>query len=229
MSYIKKYIVGHFLSLCIILTTFTVSAQDFGGYAAAIWMTGTQITDQFYNIHSEAKDIWSAQEHAINPNAGNWLAPSVTFTGFNFGSYIANANTFNLKGAEIKTYKESNANACSPKLTYRIYPAGNPSGAFTEIDVPFYKACDVPNSQYEDFLGPCTTGFQKWQKSDANIDLTQRNEGKYEIEVYIRIRGNNNNTTGCDQDKYINNGGSNYVASFTICPTISFAGKRENT
>ena len=190
---------------CATTTTLNVTVLtncDFGSYANAVWLTNCA-TSNFFNTVGSGIDI-------IGP-------ASNVFPNTDLGTYVQNSNTLILRGAEVKTFKSVNANVCSARLNYRIYPAATTPGAFTVLDLPFFDNCGggtFPSG------GPCNTGDQKWQRvlndSQSPINLTAYAPGDYVLEVYYDVTGDVNSTTDCDDTVIINNNGTNYIATYTI-------------
>ena len=190
---------------CASTTTMSITVyQDcsFGSFANAVWLTNCEDNDFFNTVGSGTSIIGPAQN--IFPNT-------------DFGTYIANSNTFKLRGAELKTFKSTTANVCSARLNYRIYPQSGTPGAFTVLNLPFFDDCSggtFPTG------GPCSPGDQKWQEvlSDAEfpVDLTAFPAGDYVLEVFYDITGDVNSTTQCDDTILINNAGNNFIATYTL-------------
>lgn len=151
---------------------------------------------------------------------------TVNLENQNFGNFFQGSGDFRLQGGELKTFKEDYANVCETLLRYRIYPTSTPSGAFLPLSINFLEDC----SSCPGFFptgGPCnglgTCNDQKWQTTslNGNIDLTTFPPGNYTLEVYFEILGNNSNTTGCSDTRFINNEVNNYKATFTIISPTS--------
>jgi hypothetical protein len=125
------------------------------------------------------------------------------FGNVNFGLFDPSlGQTFVLKGGEADTFKNGASNVTGAFLNYRIYPTGSPSGAFSNLNLPF-------NSD----LGG---GNQKWQTIAATTNLLAGlPNGNYTLEVYV------NSTTSGDGDQFLNNGGANYKATFSVVPEPS--------
>lgn len=186
----------------------------FGTYASAPNLTScnTTVASQgaFYNSTGSGADM-------INSAGTN-------FNSYNFGTYFVNSGGLILKGAELKTWKNtSSGNVCSARMYYRVYTTGSPSGAFTSINLPYYDGCSggaYPTG------GPCNNGDQKWRDISQNINLTNYAAGAYTLEVYYEISGSHTSTSGCGTTQFLNNNGSNYTATFTLlaAPTASNTG-----
>lgn len=151
---------------------------------------------------------------------------STNFDLLQLGAFFQNSSDLVLQGGELKTFKENYANVCSPILHYRIYPdTSAPTGAFSTITIAFFETCIGCLDGAFSFGDPCNTlgpcNDQKWQTTNANIDLTNAAPGNYILEVYFEIPGSNNNTSACDFSRYVNNNGNNFKASFTIIPTTT--------
>lgn len=190
-----------------------LSVNDcYGSFGSAVYMQTCS-----NNVNSNA---FFRTEGTISSN---------NFTSNNFGSYFQNSGDLKIQGGEVKTWKAVGANVCEPKLYYRVYPTGVPSGVFNPITLPFYENCSGTAFASGD---PCTNiRDQKWQRPGngnpfSNIDLTTYSPGTYQIEVYYEIPGNHSGTTGCPNLVYVNNNGTNYIASFTIvaAPSASNTG-----
>ncbi|WP_442902338.1 immunoglobulin domain-containing protein, partial [Flavobacterium sp.] len=205
------------LFYCIFLCPFLqVSAQNFGTFASAVWLTDCN-TSNFFNTTGEGANL-------IGP-------PANVFTNTNFGVFIQNSGTFILRGGEVKTFKNSNGNVCSVRMRYRIYLASASPGAFNTIDFPFFNDC---NSAINEFPsgGPCGAGDQKWQRVIANgttnpyspVDLTANSPGDYVLEVFYEVTGDFNSASECDDNLILNASGNNYKAFFTVRsnPTFTF-------
>ncbi len=124
------------------------------------------------------------------------------FSGVNFGIFNPSlGQTFTLTGGEADTFKNGASDVTAAFLNFRIYPTGSPSGSFTGLNLPY-------NSE----LGG---GDQKWQTTSALTNLlTGLSNGNYTLDVYV-----NSNTN--EGDQYLNNGGANYTATFSVVPEPS--------
>ncbi|MBT6163978.1 MAG: hypothetical protein HOH92_09775, partial [Crocinitomicaceae bacterium] len=140
-----------------------------------------------------------SQYFAGGENADN----ATNFDGFDLGSF-ASGSSMSLRGGELKTWKNNASNVCGGTLNYRVYESGSEPGEFTPLAL-----------SYDSELGG---GNQKWYSS-VDIDLLLGLEaGDYVFEVWWQSEGNWNDGGGCGEYQYESNGGSNYSASFSICP-----------
>ncbi|WP_333600614.1 choice-of-anchor L domain-containing protein [Flavobacterium sp.] len=197
---------------CASPTTMSITVLQncaFGSYASAVWLTNCATNNFFNTVGSGASIIGPAQN--IFPN---------TY----LGTYIQNSNTLILRGAELKTFKTTTANVCSARLNYRIYPASGTPGAFTVMNLPFFDDCNAGTFPTG---GPCTNGDQKWQRvlddSQSPINLTTYPAGNYVLEVYYDVTGDVTSATECDDTLFINNNGSNFIATFSIQQNPTYA------
>jgi len=226
------------LIVILVCSGISIYGQNVDAYASAVRMTSSNGTfnSKFYNVTSNDRGGWSAGDHAIDGTGGSWNNASNLFHDKDFGTHIAQSGTINYKGGEVKTIHNSlTQNVCPPEMRYRINNVTEgTTGSWVDVELPFKVNCSNP-SQFGDWLGQCDStrpsdDWQKWNKNDLNLDLSQRNEGDYQLEVHFRIRGDNSSTdsNSCSAIDYINDanedgtGGDNYIATFKICPSASF-------
>ncbi len=177
---------------------------QFGSFGSAVYMSlDGGATRQFYNC---------------NPGTGNPNAiGSVNFPA-NLGSTAAGEKKLIIYGGEVKTFKGSGDNVCGAKLYYRVSPAGSPTGPFTAIDLPFFANCN--GSVFADGVGPCSANDQKWQRINAEVDLSNYSTGNYTLEIYFEIAGQQGSTSGCSQTQFDSNGGTNFRTDFSVTPAL---------
>lgn len=183
----------------------TAAAQaQFGSFGSAVYMSlDGGATRQFYNC---------------NPATGNPNAiGSVNFPA-NLGSTAAGEKKLIIYGGEVKTFKGSGDNVCSAKLYYRVSPAGSPTGPFTAIDLPFFANCS--SGVFADGVGPCSANDQKWQRINAEVDLSNYSTGNYTLEIFFEIAGQQGSTSGCSQTQFDSNGGTNFRTNFSVTPAL---------
>ena len=122
------------------------------------------------------------------------------FDGHGYGS----VTQLTLNGGEVKSWKNDGADVTGAKLYYRVYvssPLPDPLPDFIELDLPY-------NSE----LGG---GDQKWTKTDSGINILNNltPSESYTFEVYWK-------TTTSIGDRFDNNSGSNFKATFTVDPSL---------
>ncbi len=140
------------------------------------------------------------------------------FDGLNLGTFNpAMGDTLALTGGEVDTFKNGTDDITGADLHYAIYPAGGPTGAFADMNLPFFQ--EFPT--FGTFPGD-----QKWQVpgtgSFANINvLSGLPTGTYDFAVYTTANFTfiDPTTGGLDHDTHFDNqNGDNYVATFTVVP-----------
>jgi len=188
---------------------------SFDSYASAVWLDNCNTAAFFNTVGTGTSLIGLATNN---------------FPNTNLGVYVQNSNTLILRGAELKTFKTATANVCSANLNYRIYPVAATPPAFTTLPLPFFDDCSGTTFPTG---GPCSTGDQKWQKvlnnTQSPVNLTAFAPGNYVIEVYYDITGNTSATTGCPDTKYINNGGANFKANYSIQANETYSSTNPTT
>lgn len=142
----------------------------------------------------------SSNFYKLENAADNTTPP---FSGVYFGMFDPSAGqTFVLTGGEADTYKNGGSNVTGADVAYRIYPTGSPSGSFTSLNLPYNSELANP-------------GDQKWQTLSATTDLLAGlANGNYTLEVYVHSTTN-------EGDRYLNNNGPNYTATFSVVPEPS--------
>ena len=190
---------------CAVTTQLVVTVyQDcsFGSYANAVWLTDCD-SNGFFNTMGSGTSIIGPVENI--------------FPSSDLGTYVSNSSSLKLRGAELKTFKVATSNVCSATLFYRVYPTGGIAGGFSSLPLPFFDDC---NGGTFPTGGPCSPGDQKWQNvlSDANnpIDLTAFPAGDYNLEIYYQLVGDVTSVTECDDTLLIDNGGANFIATYTL-------------
>ena len=201
---------------CATTTTMNIqvlSTCTFNTFASAVWLENCA-TANFFNTTGSGVDL-------IGPAAN-------VFPNTDLGVYTQNSGKLKFRGGEVKTFKTPTSNVCGVNLNYRIYLQGTlPLPGFTGL--PLNTLVDNCSSGTFPSGGPCNPGDQKWQTVSSTtpypIDLTSYPPGNYKMEVYYDVSGSNTTTTGpCLTTIYLNNGGANYISTFTIQQTPQFAG-----
>lgn len=190
-----------FYTLLSLLVLGSTQAQaQIGIFASAIQIsTDGGATKKFYNTNKLVGD----------PNA----IGSVNFQG-SLGTFAKFDGKLRVHGGEIKTFKGNNDNICGGTLNWRVFPVGNPGGAFTQVDLGFFAGC--ASGTFSDGQGPCSGNDQKWQNVSRNSDLTDYAPGNYILQVYYDANGKVGSTTECGNFVFDSNDGNNYAMTFTI-------------
>lgn len=133
--------------------------------------------------------------------------------GANLGSFIQGSSV--IIAGEILTFKNGGGDVYSQNnVNWRVYPVGSPSGSFSNFNLGFTSNASFGGADGQTYSGG---GDQKWAQpgSTPNI-LAGLLPGDYSLEVYFSGNGN-------EGTFFNNNGGGNYVASFTVTPEPSKA------
>lgn len=138
------------------------------------------------NIGSAGNTYYDAQASTANAD----------FQGADLGTFN-NQQSLIFQGGQIKTYKNGGADVTGANVNYTLYTGARPaSPTFTTLAA--------------NFLSDDGGGNQTWEKNDGSSNLLSTlPDGTYTIEVYFDAP----TSVGT---KYSSNGGSNYVATFTI-------------
>ena len=128
-----------------------------------------------------------------------WNTTVGNFEDANLGSFTLNTQTLAIGAWDVKTFKNSGSDVTGVNMFYRIYEQSTTPGSFSSTG----------GNWIEDLVGD---GNQKWGKTTStSIDITSLLAGKtYVLEVYIEAYGTSPTETKSD-----NNGGLNYIATFT--------------
>lgn len=160
----------------------------------SITWADTGIFESYVILNNGSTTYYDAQANTANPD----------FQNANLGTFAA-GSTFFLQGGEIKTWKNNGGDVTGGYLYYRVYVAGDTAPSFIEINLPFVE--NLPNA-----------GDQKWANTVSNINLLNGlAAGNYILEVYFKATTN-------EGDKYSNNGGSNFIANFTVSNNVVLNG-----
>ncbi|WP_445456615.1 T9SS type B sorting domain-containing protein [Flavobacterium sp. HNIBRBA15423] len=188
------------------------AACTFNSLATAVFIESCETTPggEFYNITG-------AGSSSIGPLTN-------VFPNNDYGTFVQNSGNLILKGAELKSFMTSASNVCGANLYYRVYESSSVPGAFTTIALPFFDDCVAGNFPSG---GTCNVGDQKWQDISSTIDLTTFAPGDYIVEVYFDLLGDNDDPTQCDDTIFVNNGGNNFIATFSIQSTPTFTSQNE--
>lgn len=143
-------------------------------------------------LNSGTNSFYDALATTANPD----------FNGANLGSFNG-TQTLILAGGQNKTYKCDGCDITNGRVYYRIYLTGGTPGSFLgPLNMSF-----VSND-----AGGCG-GNQTWEISNNTTNVLQGlAPGNYKLEVYTSADYQNCGTG----TNYANNGGANYIASFTV-------------
>ena len=163
--------------------------------------------DQFVIVDSGSTGFYDIGAATGNPD----------FDGSNLGSFdVAAGGTLRL-GGQGKSFKNNGTDVTGMQLMYRVYQ-GAPTGSFTPLSYAF---------QIDNFGG--TPGDQQWGTDVAGSNATAfftgeilagLANGSYSLEVFSQIT-----TNGVNESNPVlnNNGGSGFVATFSVVPEPSRA------
>jgi hypothetical protein len=127
---------------------------------------------------------------------------------------IGVGNTLNLTGAGILTWKNGTGDVTGARFEYRIYTVGATPGGFANQGLGFGS-----NASFTEYgVTGNGGGDQFWGDSESYgggfvaVDLLAgRSAGDYEIEWFSVATTN-------EGDRFENNSGNNYKATFTVVP-----------
>jgi len=141
--------------------------------------------------------------YCLQPNCG--INPNLQ--GFDFGQIALDTGSLVLNGVEINNWTCGGANISNVDMYYRVFPFGNPGGAFIERDIFFNFG--FPNG--------CSGADMQWLKFADNNNLVAgiTQPGVYEVELYVR------QTTSSNGFQFMSNGGVNYRAQFEVVCSLS--------
>jgi hypothetical protein len=136
-------------------------------------------------------------------NPGDNVNP--TFNGTSLGTFNPSVNSLFFSGGEALTFKNSGGDVTAATIYYRIFEAGNPTGSFNAANLPF--ANNISGNPGEE--------DQRWQSLAPNDNLLfNLAPGNYTLQTYVDANTN-------EGTRFLNNGGANYNASFTVVPEPS--------
>ncbi len=139
---------------------------------------------------------------------GEPFSSKANFQGANLGTFNL-ADTLMITQSQVDTYKDPNAgnNVTGAEINYRVYLTAGTPGAFITQSYLFGN-----NSTTTDIGGQTITGFgdQTWGNG-TDIALNPGVAGNYTVEVFFKAYTNLG-------DRFSNNGGSNFKATFAVVP-----------
>lgn len=163
---------------------------------AATGMFGGYIT-----VNSGSSAVYGLQEYGTNdvPNYQSTV----------LGSFTPGVDTLQIANASGLTFKSGGGDVFGVILNYRVYKTGDTPGSFLTQSLAFGANATSVDLGGNTFSG---SGDQEWRGGFSPIDLLSlatAGAGNYNVEVFLRANTN-------EGDRFINNGGSNYVATFAI-------------
>ncbi|MDP3850072.1 MAG: MYXO-CTERM sorting domain-containing protein [Luteolibacter sp.] len=167
-----------------------------GLLAAGTSFGATGIFGSYVDIFTTTSTVYKGENFSSKAN----------FQGASLGTFDL-TDTLIITQSQIDTFKNSGGNVTGAEINYRVYlTAGSPGGYITES----YNWQSDAN--YNDIGGVSITGSgdQAWG-STADINLNPGVAGDYTVEVFFKAFTN-------EGDRFSNNGGSNFKATFTVVP-----------
>jgi hypothetical protein len=167
------------------------------------------------NVHA----AWDIYKAGLSVNGGYYdcqldgLSPNFQHTFF--GRYTS-SGSIEVNFAEVLTFKNGSSNVCSATMRYRVYRTCDTPPSYSSLSLPF--CCNFGGTDCSG--GACgpdvtNTGDQKWRgvpSSTLNLLSGLTLSGSYVIEVYFEATGDDSG--GCTNTKFSNNGGANFRAYF---------------
>ena len=169
-------------------------------HAATAFYDGLYFVTSFNGGANVYNQVTSGATPGSGAAAGYNLTPDGTNPQFgSFGSFNL-ADNLTIKGFQYKTWNNDSSNVTYANLYYRIYQAGSPGGAFTDIQTNSPISSSGNNKTWEVTSG--TTNL-----------LSGLPTGNYTIELYTESYTNGVNSAG-----NIFGFSSNPTANFTVVP-----------
>lgn len=168
----------------------------------------TGMFGSYVEIFTTSSEVYVAQSYtAPEPNDG--------LDGAFIGNFTV-ADNLSISSASGLTFKNSGAgeDVFGVTMSYQVYPTLAGPSAFTAAPLNFGSNAPSTDLGGNSFTG---SGDQEWAGlSGGSIDLMALTSGPgdYSIEVFYTASTNQG-------DRFSNNGGSNYIATFTVIPEPS--------
>lgn len=165
----------------------------------------TGIFGSYVEVFTTSATIYKGENFSTAPD----------FEGADLGSFTV-SDTLIFGQAQVNTFKDANAgeDVSGAELQYRVYKTIDTPGAFANQSFGFQN-----NPTYTDLGGQTVTGFgdQAWGTTD-DIDLMAltSGEGDYTVEIFFKAFTS-------EGDRFSNNGGNNFKATFTVVPEPAIA------
>ncbi len=154
----------------------------------------TGIFGSYVDIFTTTSTVYKGENFSSNPS----------FEGATLGTFDL-TDTLVITRSQIDTYKSGGGDVTGAQIQYRIY-SGTP-GSFTTQSYGWQG-----NATTNDIGGMTITGGgdQLWGNT-ADINLNPGVAGNYTVEVFFKAFTN-------EGDRFSNNGGANFKATFTVVP-----------
>ena len=198
---IKKFVFTVFLGLMLLRVSAQASSGTFGS-GVELNINGTLT---LYALDNGGTTNLKPTGSSATLNQTSWANGTEVAPVLNLGTFDPSlGQTLTLTGGSLLTFKNGGSNVTGAFLDFRVFtPQGTPTGAFTEISLPFNQ----------DNVGG--TGNQRWSTESAFSNLLAGlAPGNYELGVFLRAT-----TDGADI--FSSNFGANYGANFTVVPEAS--------
>lgn len=167
----------------------------------------TGVFGSYLQVNTGSTTVYELQDYS---------APDLTdFQGLDLGDFTT-GSTLQISNASALTFKNIGAgdDVTGASLFYRVY-SGSPT-SFTSAVLNFGSNATAVDLGGSTFTGG---GDQEWRGlAGGNINLLSgiTTNGTYSVEVYIQAFTNQG-------DRFSNNGGSNFIATFDVVPEPSKA------
>ena len=160
----------------------------------------------------------------INANgAGNswygaqqWGANTIqNFGSANLGSFDLNTGSLTISGYQVQTFKSGGGDITGANLYYRVYEQSTIPGGFNTVNAGF-----IANAPFTSAAGNSASGGgdQNWGQNPTgnfgNLLGGLTLNAVYNVEIYFDATSN-------EGTQFSNNGGANYIATFTAVPEPS--------
>jgi len=133
------------------------------------------------------------------------------FGGANLGS-INVGESLTISYGEVLTFKNDGSDVSGANVNYRVFETGSTPGAFNAISLNFGSDAtftDVAGNQFTN------SGDQTWRSVSSSPDVASGlSEGDYRLEIFW-------DAATTDGGSFVNDGGSNFVADFSVVPEPS--------
>jgi len=189
----KKFLTAAVLSVAFSAGAFAQSAGIFGSYIGI-------------NINGGGNSWYGAQE---------WGTDIQNFGSANLGTINLNTGSLTISGFQVQTFKGGGGDVTGVNLRYRVYQQSTTPGSFNTITAGF-----IANAPFTAAQGSQASngGDQNWglnpPGSYANLLGGLTANATYNVEVYSEAF----TSVGT---QFSNNGGANYIATFTAVPEPS--------